>query len=266
MCTTPELRVRLASSAVDIEACQRLRYSIFAEEMGANLPTAHLGLDQDGFDAVCEHLLVEVVATGEIVACTRILTDEVAKAVGGYYYSDTEFDLTLIRRLSGRVMEIGRTCVRQDYRNGATISLLWSGLAEFMLTHGFHFLMGCASVPTLDGGVQVSAIRQHLVQKQLLTGDDRRVAPREPMMNLPVVDESVAIEWPPLLKAYLRLGAKVCGEPCLDQDFGVADFFILLDVKDLSPRYARHFLGRHQAEVTPNVMMPPVMSDVRLAA
>lgn len=257
MSTLGELRVRLAQTAADIEACQSLRFQIFAEEMGADLPTASLGLDKDGFDDVCDHLMVEHTGTGEVVACTRVLTDKVAQQVGGYFYSDTEFDLTLIHRLPGRVMEIGRTCVHKDYRNGATIGVLWSGLAEFMLTHGFDFLMGCASVPVSDGGVQVEAIRQHLIEKELLTADNRRVYPRVAVSPV-AITTGVEIEWPPLLKAYMRLGAKVCGEPCLDSEFGVADFFILLDVKDLSPRYAKHFLQRQSKPAVVPVMMPPV--------
>ncbi len=245
------LRVRLAQSQQDVIACQRLRYEVFAQEMGAKLPTSHLGLDKDGFDEVCDHLLVEDCVTNKIVACTRILTDKIANEVGGYYYSDHEFDLTKIRSMSGRVMEIGRTCVDADYRNGATISVLWSGLAGFMLEEGFDFLMGCASVPVADGGVQVSAIRQYLQDKNLLADRERCVSPRVPMPQLSHNTE-VEIVWPPLLKAYLRLGAKVCGDPCLDAEFGVADFFILLDVQDLNPRYARHFLQRAAP-------MPPVV-------
>lgn len=256
-----ELQVRLAVTEDDVLACQRLRYDIFAQEMGANLPTAHLGLDLDGFDAVCDHLLVEEVSTGRVVACTRILTDMVANEVGGYYYSDHEFDLTQIRRLQGRVMEIGRTCVDQDYRNGATISVLWSGLAEYMLTHGFDYLMGCASVDASDGGMQAAAIRQHLIEKNLLSESSCRVSPRQAMPTLSTNAAQTEIAWPPLLKAYLRLGAKVCGDPCLDADFNVADFFVLLNVKDLSPRYVKHFLQRAAVPA-----MMPANSGYALAA
>jgi len=238
------LSVRMASSEQDIVNCQRLRYEVFAVEMGAQLPTGHLGLDKDGFDEVCSHLLVEDLSTGDVVACTRILTDKIAQEVGGYYYSDHEFDLTKIRQMSGRVMEIGRTCVSADFRNGATISVLWSGLASFMLEEGFDFLMGCASVDYSDGGVQVQAIRSYLADHDLLAANERCVSPRVSIPTLNLADKDVTIQWPPLLKAYMRLGAKVCGEPCLDAAFGVADFFILLDVKDLNPRYARHFLQR----------------------
>lgn len=238
-----KLRVRMADSALDIYNCQRLRYQVFAQEMGALLPTSQLGLDKDGFDEVCMHLLVEDTASGDVVACTRILTDKVAQEVGGFYYSDHEFDLTRIRQTPGRFMEIGRTCVRADHRNGATIGVLWSGLAGFMLEEGFDFLMGCASVSMSDDGMQVSAIRHYLMEHNLLADAARCVSPRVAIPVLPSATH-VTIVWPPLLKAYLRLGAKVCGEPCLDKTFGVADFFILLDVKDLNPRYARHFLHR----------------------
>jgi putative hemolysin len=236
-----QLKTRLATTEKDIEACQRLRFEIFALEMGADLPTAKTGLDVDGFDPYCQHLMVED-QKGNIIACTRILVDIVANRIGGYY-SDHEFDLGAIRKLNGRVMEIGRTCVHPEYRNGATIGVLWSGLAGFMLEHNFDFLMGCASVPMTDDGAQVANIRSALIEKSLLTDDDRRVRPRIPVGHL-TQNNDIDTAWPPLLKAYLRLGAKVCGEPCFDKDFNVADFFILLDVKDLSPRYARHFLQR----------------------
>ena len=52
---------------------------------------------------------------------------------------------------------------------------------------------------------------------------------------------------PPLLKAYLRLGAWICGEPSLDREFGVADLMVLLDMENLNHRYFRHFLGRESA-------------------
>ena len=156
-----QFRVRLAETPEDIQACQRFRFEIFALEMGADLPSADFGLDMDGFDPYCQHFMVENMMTGgQLVAYTRILSDVVADRVGGFY-SDHEFDLSRIRQLNGRVMEIGRTCVHPEYRNGATIGVLWSGLAGFMLDHHFDFLMGCASVSIADGGAQVMAITEY---------------------------------------------------------------------------------------------------------
>jgi putative hemolysin len=237
-----QLSVAFANTPEQIQACQRLRFEIFALEMGANLPSADQGLDMDGFDPYCHHLMVIERNTGKIVAYTRILSDITANRIGGFY-SDHEFDLKQIRKLDGRVMEIGRTCVHPDYRNGATIGVLWSGLAQFMMEHHFDFLMGCASVSLDNNGAQVLAISDYLQAQDLLTSEDRSVRPRIPL-NPCLMTPAEEIEWPPLLKAYLKLGAKVCGEPCVDAEFGVADFFILLDIHDLSPRYMKHFIER----------------------
>lgn len=144
-----------------------------------------------------------------------------------------------LAHLEGPVLEIGRTCVDPAYRNGGTIAVLWSELAEVLNEGGYRYLMGCASIPMQDGGVQAQAIMQRLRERYLCTEHLRA----EPRIPLPVMDlpGNVITEMPPLLKAYMRLGAKVCGEPCWDRDFQVADVFILLKRDELCPRYARHF-------------------------
>jgi putative hemolysin len=145
------LQVELALSQEQIDACFRLRYRVFVEELGAKIDCAlPLGLESDHFDDYCHHMLVRDLDSGEAVACTRILTDTQAQVAGGYY-SAKEFDLSRLRDVEGRVMEIGRTCVAPAYRNGATISCLWSGLAQFMENNRFMYLMGCASISLEDG-------------------------------------------------------------------------------------------------------------------
>ncbi|MDD3518100.1 MAG: GNAT family N-acetyltransferase [Chromatiales bacterium] len=233
------LSTELATTEQDILASKRLRYDIFASEMGARLKSAQAGIDEDEYDRWCHHLLVRETDTGEIVGSTRILTDAQARLAGGFY-SESEFDLGAIRRLPGRVMEVGRTCIRPDYRSGAAIGVLWSGLARFMATHRMDYMMGCASIGMQDGGHQAHAIMGRLREKHL-SPEHQRVAPRLALPNLGPVQPSPAT-MPPLLKAYLRLGARICGEACWDPDFNVADVFILLDMRQLPMRYQRHFL------------------------
>jgi putative hemolysin len=233
------LVTELATSPADVLASQRLRYRVFAEEMGARLPSAQLGIDRDGYDAFCQHLLVREPDTGEVVASTRILISEHTPAAGGFY-SQSEFDLGRLEQLPGRVMEVGRTCVRSDYRTGWAINALWTGLAQFMTAGRFDFLMGCASIPFIPGDPSAHALLDQLYATHPAPAR-YRVIPRHPVPDMarkPVSPESL----PPLLKAYLRLGAWVCGEACWDPDFGVADVFILLDVAQVPDRYRRHFL------------------------
>jgi len=234
------LHVELAASRADVEASMGLRYQVFAREMGAQVEGAQEGLDRDYYDAFCHHLLVRDSVTGQVVGSTRILTDQQAVAAGGFY-SQSEFDLSAIRALPGRIMEVGRTCIHPDYRTGAAITILWAGMARFMAIHRFDYLMGCASIAMNDGGAQAHGIMARLRERHL-SGEDLRVTPRRPLPPVSALAECTAM--PPLLKAYLRLGAHVCGEACWDPDFNVADVFILLNMDHIPARYQRHFMER----------------------
>ncbi|HYN76793.1 MAG TPA: GNAT family N-acyltransferase [Lamprocystis sp. (in: g-proteobacteria)] len=236
------LFVELASTAHEVREAQALRFRVFGQEQGAHLAGADQGLDADEFDQVCQHLLVREVNSGQVVGCTRILTDKNARRIGRFY-SETEFDLRQVTGLPGRFLEIGRTCISQDYRQGAAIAVLWSGLAGFIHLHGFDYLFGCASIPLGDGDLQAAATMNR-IRRQAMTGPHLRVSPRVPLLNSGVPEEVLDAPLPALLKAYIRLGARACGEPCRDPDFGVADVLMLLSVPDLNPTYSRHFLER----------------------
>lgn len=221
----------------DIIRAQRLRYRIFSEEYGASIK-APFGLDRDRFDKHCLHLLVRDTQTGELVGYTRVLTAEASRRAGGFY-SASEFDLAMLAQLPGRVAEIGRTCIHPAHRGGAVIAVLWSRLAQFMIEERIDHLIGCASV-ALGEGYDVGGIVGRIRERHL-SGADCRVIPRLPLQQLSSSDAG-AERMPALLKAYLRMGARVCGEPCWDPDFNCIDFFILLSVTDLPARYVQHFL------------------------
>lgn len=237
----PRFQVSFAQTEAEILESQQLRFRIFAGELGAQIDGGEQSADRDQYDPWCEHLLVRDTDSAQIVACTRILTDVQAPNAGGFY-SSGEFDLAMIDALPGRVMEIGRTCVDPEYRSGAVIATLWQGLAAFFTSQGYDYLFGCASIGLEDGGAQAHAILQQIRGKHL-SPEYQRVRPYYP---LPAVDGKLAerVKLPPLLKAYLSLGAKACGEAYWDREFNCADVFMLLNVSDLNPRYARHFLDR----------------------
>ena len=234
----PLLRVELAATAADVYASQRLRYEIFAKEQGAQLESAHEGIDRDDYDDFCHHLLVRQMETNEVVGSTRILTTANARKAGSFY-AESEFDLRgLFPRLHSNAIKISRTCIHPDFRNGAGIGMLWMGLAQFMELHQVDYMFGCASVSMQDGGAQAAAIMQ-AARSQYLAPESMRVKPR---VRLLTTQPAARVVMPPLLKAYLKLGAWVAGEPCLDPDFNVADLFVLLDVDNLNTRYHRHFI------------------------
>lgn len=235
------LCVTLARRRDDVEAAQRLRYRVFVEELGARVESQRPGIESDRFDPFCHHLIVRDRARDRVVGGYRILTDEGARDAGGFY-SQTEFDITRILALPGRLMEVGRACVHPDYRSGATLALLWRGLTRFLFARGYDALIGCASIPLAGGSDHALAVYETLV-KHYASPEGCRVYPK---MRLPRASgaPTANTEAPPLLRAYLRAGARICGEPAWDPFFGVADLFLLLRLHDIRGRYARHFLAR----------------------
>ncbi|MTI15509.1 GNAT family N-acetyltransferase [Sansalvadorimonas verongulae] len=233
------LMAGFATSAQDMEDIFRLRFEVFSSTFNGNFDSqCEHSLDTDPFDNHCQHLIVRDIRTGETVATTRLLGDENASLIG-HFYSQNEFYLPGITELPGKVLELGRTCINEQYRDGAAIFTLWQTLARFLADNKYRFLIGCASISMDDGGIQTEAIMKDIREKYL---DNSRIQAR-PKVQVPQISlaENVVARPPALLKTYLRLGARVCGEPSWDQEFGCADVFILLDMHNLCPRYARRF-------------------------
>jgi putative hemolysin len=199
------LRVRFADSLEDLRAAQRLRHRVFIDEMGARLPLAEPGIENDRFDQYCEHLLVWDENTDQAVGCYRILTDSQAVNAGGFY-AQTEFDLTRVLAVPGRLVEIGRTCVHPDFRSGAVIGLLWSGLARFMLMHRYDYLCGLCK-HSLTGGV---AQWRHLAVRRHLAPEPPGGAYKDAVRRV-AGSARHAADLPPLIKGCGS--ARVCGEP-----------------------------------------------------
>ncbi len=234
----PALSVGLAHTESEILDAQKLRYRVFATEMGANLPSRTPGVDHDIYDPFCDHLVVRDVQRGEVVGTYRILSPVKARQIG--YYSENEFDLTRLQHLRARLVEIGRSCVHPDYRTGATITLLWSGLAQYMQERGYDYLMGCASISMADGGHAAASLYNRL--QGHLGPAEYRVFPRCPL-PLAALQQDRLAETPPLIKGYLRAGAWICGEPAWDPDFNTADLPILMPMAKVSDRYVKHYMG-----------------------
>lgn len=238
------IQVAWAQHLDEVRQAQRLRYDIFAGEMGARLNSPLAGHDVDLFDDFCEHLIVRDEATQAVVGTYRVLTPAQAKRIGSTY-SDTEFDLTRLRGLRSRMVELGRSCVHPDHRHGGVIMALWGALAGFMERNQLDTMIGCASIPMLHNGVvsgDAAASIWHQVRQSHLAPIEYHVLPRLP---LPVerLDHTLPVEPPALIKGYLRLGAKVLGAPAWDPDFNSADLPMLMRIADLPARYRKHFLG-----------------------
>jgi putative hemolysin len=232
----------IAGDAHLVEAAQRLRYRVFAEELGAQLdPASDSGMDVDDFDAYCDHLIVREDSTGEVVGTYRLLSPQRAIWLGRRY-GDSEFDLTSLTVLRDQLVEAGRSCVHPDHRTGAVINLMWAGIAKYLDRFGYRWLGGCASVSLADGGAQAAAVWD-LVSRKHMSPLELRVKPHLPWAAPTPAKPGTLADVPSLLRGYLRLGAWVCGEPAYDPAFGVADLYVLLGVDRVNPKYLQHFLA-----------------------
>ncbi len=225
-------------------AAQALRYRVFAAEPGFVIPASDDRLDADRFDDFCDHLLVRDNATDEFVGCYRMLPPDAAIAAGGYYTA-TEFDLEALDPTGRRVVEMGRACVDAVHRSGSVLALMWAGILHYLQLTGHDTVMGCVSVPMQDrpdavAGANVRGVRDFLLGRHAAEPASW-VRPLRPVRGdgRPLDDIAAPVRpaVPQLLRGYLRRGAKICGEPAHDPDFGVADFVALQTLHDADTRY-----------------------------
>lgn len=236
--TRSGLVVGLAQTTQELDLIQRLRYDTFKSEYGAEFNPNTPGLDSDAFDRWCEHLMVRDLETDEVVGTYRVLTPQNASRAGGYY-SESEFDLSGLGDLRLELVEFGRACIHESYRQGGALMMLWSGLAEILKRGNHQYVFGCASVSLRDDGVTAAKVWRD-VRQAVLQPDALRVTPHN---RYPVecLDSSLPAKAPALLAGYQKLGAQICGQPAWDPDFNTADFPMLLSIANMGARYRRHF-------------------------
>jgi putative hemolysin len=238
---TTTYATRLARDASEVRAAQALRFSVFNLELHEGLAESlATGLDADPFDEVCDHLLIEHLPTGEIVGTYRLQTGlRAAKALG--YYSAQEFDFKPFESIRGELIELGRACVHRQHRNLVVLGLLWKGIARYARDHGGRYLCGCSSITSQDPSIGASAYaelyRQHLVPAKWRT---RPLPAFDCPLDL-MAEEPPKI--PRLLRAYLSVGAKICGPPALDRQFKTIDFLTLLDLQAMPALVQSRFLS-----------------------
>jgi putative hemolysin len=243
--TEPRYSLLLSTDPALIESAQRLRYDVFRQEPGFTLTGQGAGVDVDRFDEHCDHLLVREDNSGELVGCYRMLSPTGAVAAGGLYTA-TEFDIQALDGLRPSLVEMGRAVVRKDHRNGAVVLLMWAGILAYLDRCGYDYVTGCVSVPVNgDGGppgAQIRGVRDFVLRRHAAP-PQYRVYPHRPVIidgrPLDEIPAPARPMIPPLMRGYLRLGARICGEPAYDADFGVGDFPALLDKRQADTRYLR---------------------------
>jgi putative hemolysin len=243
-CETPLVQtnlfsVRLAESLEDVIECQRLRYLVFNIELGEGLDSSYSsGLDRDQFDYIFDHLMVRDTATGKLVGTYRMQSGYRAKGNLGYY-GESLFDFGPFESIRGQVLELGRACVLNEYRNTAVLHMLWKGIAKYAKSSKARYLIGCSSLTSQDeqeGTALYEALREKYLAKPEL-----RTKPKPGKECVGPVGCATIVKPPRLFRAYLDISAKLCGPPAIDREFKTIDFLTLLDLAGIPERVHSRF-------------------------
>ena len=240
-----EFTVRLARTAADLRAAQRLRYEVFVRELGGDGPLVDhkQGLEKDHLDPYFDHLLLVRSADQQVVGAYRLMRGDAAAKAGGFY-SAGEYDLTVLRHSGRRLLELGRSCIHPDERGGTALHHLWTGLARYIADHGIEVLFGVASFHGTD--LNTLAAPLSLLHHRHLAPDDLRVVARGAgahRMDLLAEDafdrRAAMLQVPGLIKAYLRLGGFVGQGAFVDHAFNTTDVCLILDIARMDEKQAR---------------------------
>jgi putative hemolysin len=238
---TTQYAVRLARDIGEIRTAQALRFEIFNLELNEGLEASYItGRDVDPFDAVCDHLIVEHLPSQKIIGTYRLRTGQrAAKSLG--YYSAQEFEFEVFEPLRRKRVEPGCACVHRDHRNPTVLGLLWKGIGGYCRQHGARHLLGCSSITSQNPAVGAAVYTRLCLNH--LSPLPSRTRPR-PFFDCPLsclTQEEPHI--PKILRAYLGLGATICGPPALDRSFKTIDFLTMLDLDALAPPARERFLS-----------------------
>jgi putative hemolysin len=258
------LEVRLAQTAAEVRQAQKVRYQVFYQEGSAvPNPTRLLARrDIDGYDAICDHLLVVDHAARDrsalnrpaVVGTYRLLRQPFAEEYGGFYTAG-EFDISALIARHNRLqfLELGRSCVLSHYRNKRTVELLWHGIHAYILQNRCDVMFGCASLDGTDPK-QLALPLSFLHHYACAPEPWRATALPERYVEMnrvskEAIDPKAALHaLPPLIKGYLRLGAYIGDGAVIDYEFGTTDVLIVLPVSAIKQRYLEHFdLSRRAA-------------------
>ena len=253
------LELRLATRNSEIRKAQRLRYKVFFQEGGATPDAAAALVRRDicRYDKVCDHLLVIDHAARNrfgtskprVVGAYRLLRQEIAQQNFGFY-SAQEFDIgpMLARHPNSRFLELGRSCVLAEYRGKKTIEMLWRGIWAYVKHYRIDAMIGCASLEGADPSRLASELSfLHHFAKASPEWIVRPLAQRFVAMDRlarDAVDKRRALAaLPPLIKGYMRVGAKFGDGAVVDRQFGVTDVFVVMPIAEIEGRYIEYFGG-----------------------
>ncbi len=215
-------RARLANGDADIAASQRLRALAFVD-----------GLDVDAYDARCDHVLVEEVSTGALVASYRLM-QLASGAQIGQSYSAQFYDLAALQAFDRPMLELGRFCIHPDHSSPEILRAAWAAMTRIVDGRGVRMLFVCTSFAGCDANAHSDAFA-------LLKARHLAPAHWQPLIKAPDVVRFVAAPFarnvlrkiPPLLRTYLAMGGWVSDHAVIDHAMNTLHVFTGVEISTI---------------------------------
>lgn len=232
----PGYRAVLAADATGRQRALALRRQCFRS--GASIID-----DSDAHDPLCQHLVVEDVATGDVVACCRLLVLGDGREVGTSY-SALHYDLGALAAYSGVMMEVGRFCIDPARRDPDILRHSWAALTRLVDRYRVDMLFGCSSFPGTDvtrhRAAFVTLTRDHAAPERWAPGrKSAHIINFADLSVQPARGDHAAALLPPLLRSYLGMGGWVSNHAVIDRDLDTLHVFTAVEIAAIPPVRAR---------------------------
>lgn len=243
--------IKTVSDSKELWEVLKLRFDIFTETYGVKMKFSEI--DFDKLDLLGDHIVLIDQSNNKIIGTYRLI----CSSFSNEFYSDSEFEIEGFKNSPGVKVELGRACIHEDYRTGASISLIWRGLAKYVLLTEANYLFGCTSVRTTCPQIAYAVIkycrREFQGNKYNIYPTRKYSYPSSAPLQI-VQNEELKVEdyIPSLMKSYLAAGAIVYGEPALDKGFGCTDYFTVLDLENIHPMYYKRYFKPWREDIEQN--------------
>lgn len=233
--------IKLAETSDEYMQIYKLRYQELLLEYDKNKKVED-ELDKDEYDDVCDHLIAVDITKSQVVGTYRLIKKSHLKSLKTFL-TETEFNLEPIKKYE--LLEVGRAVVKEEYRDGVTIGMLWKGVIRYAVEEEMDIMIGTASFHGIDPTIYKETL-SYLYDNHLSPEEIRCFANKDSSTELKLTSDYDIVQakknMPPLIKGYLNLGATVGDGAYIDRDFNSVDVLIVLIIKDINPRYLKRYL------------------------
>ena len=232
------LRLLNKDNKNELYELQKMRYEYLLKDFNDKLEGE--AIDDDGYDQYTDSIIVVDLEKNKIAGTYRLATNKTTN--GHPFLTEEEFDLSPLKG-QGNILELGRAVIADEYRDGVVLNLIWAGILEYCLNNDIRFLLGTCSLHGTDPKVHnktLAYLKNHKVLEEYPLYATHNSFEYPPLGS----EEDSERDLPPLLRFYLKFGAKVSMNGYIDYSFNSCDVITIVDLPVANQKYINHYLRK----------------------